>query len=88
MNSYLIRRLNAFGLYGGELKDISGIVGHTGEGEWTTKTAKEMKVKTKVIEEAVRFRIQSEKKPSFTGEILMALRNQFGGHSLKNNTKQ
>lgn len=75
---------NALGLYGNELKDISGVVGHTGEGDWTVKTAKEMKVKTKIIEEAVRFRIESEKHPSYAGKILTALRNQFGGHSLKN----
>lgn len=75
---------NAFGLYGDDLKDISGVVGHTGEGTWTAKTAKEMGVKTKVIEEAVKFRIQSEKQPSYTGKVLTALRNQFGGHSLKN----
>jgi len=74
---------NAFDLYGGDLKDISGVVGYTGEGEWTAKTAKEMKIKTRVIEEAVKFRIESEKHPSYTGKILTALRNQFGGHPLK-----
>jgi glucose-6-phosphate 1-dehydrogenase len=74
---------NAFKLYGDNFKGVSGIVGHTGEGEWTTKTATEMKIKAKIIEEAVKFRIQSEKHPSYTGKILTALRNQFGGHPLK-----
>jgi 6-phosphogluconate dehydrogenase len=75
---------DAFILHGDDLKNVSGKVGHTGEGEWTVKTAKEMKIKAKIIEEAVKFRIQSEKHPSYTGKILTALRNQFGGHPLKN----
>jgi len=74
---------NAFKLYGDNFKGVSGTVGYTGEGEWTIKTATEMKIKAKIIEEAVKFRIQSEKHPSYTGKILTALRNQFGGHPLK-----
>jgi len=74
---------NAFKLYSDNLKNISGKVKHTGEGEWTVKTAEELKLKTKVIEDALKFRIESEKNPSYTGKILSALRNQFGGHSLK-----
>lgn len=71
---------DAFTLYGEELEGISGSVKHTGEGEWTVKTAKEMKIKTRVIEDALNFRIESEKNPSFAGKVLSALRNQFGGH--------
>ncbi len=74
---------NAFDVYGDSLKEVSGSVGYTGEGEWTVKTAKNMKLKAKVIEEAVKFRIQSKKSPSYTGKVLSALRNQFGGHALK-----
>lgn len=71
---------NAFKLHGQDLKDISGVVGHTGEGEWTIQTAQEQNLKVKVIEEALKFRIESEKKPSYAGKILSALREQFGGH--------
>ena len=74
---------NAFDIYGNNLKDISGAVGYTGEGEWTVKTAKDMGIKVKVIKEALKFRITSKKNPSYTGKILSALRNQFGGHSVK-----
>jgi len=72
---------NALRLHGDDLKNVSGSVGHTGEGAWTIKTAKEMKIKAKVIEEALNFRIISEKKPDYTGKILSALREQFGGHN-------
>ncbi len=71
---------NTFKVYGQELTDISGRVKHTGEGAWTVNTAKELKLKTKIIEGALKFRIDSEKNPSYTGKILSALRNQFGGH--------
>jgi glucose-6-phosphate 1-dehydrogenase len=73
----------AFDIYGEDLKAISGSVGYTGEGEWTVKTAREMKIKTKIIEDALQFRIESQKNPDYTGQILSALRNQFGGHKVE-----
>ncbi len=73
----------AFELHGEDLSDVSGSVTHTGEAEWTVETAKELRVKTKIIEEALRFRIESEKNPSYTGRVLSALREQFGGHRVK-----
>lgn len=73
----------AFDIYGENLKDVSGKVAHTGEGEWTVNTAKEMDLKVKIIEGALEFRKQSSKNPSYTGKILTALRNRFGGHPIK-----
>lgn len=73
---------DAFEIYGEELERISGTVRHRGEGEWTVKTAKQIGVKAKIIEEALKFRIESEKKQNYTGRILSALRKQFGGHSV------
>ncbi|MBI2459736.1 MAG: glucose-6-phosphate dehydrogenase [Parcubacteria group bacterium] len=78
---------NALEIYGHDLKKISGSVGQTGEGEWTVTTAKEMKLKVKIIAEALKFRKQSLKKPSYTGKILSALRGQFGGHEIINKHK-
>jgi glucose-6-phosphate 1-dehydrogenase len=73
----------AFTVYGQDLSDVSGTVAHTGEGAWTVEAAKEIGVKTKAIEDALQFRIDSENNPSFTGKVLSALRNQFGGHDIK-----
>ena len=73
---------SALHLHGEDLKDVSGTVRHTGEGEWTVKAGKELKVEAKIIEGALEFRKQSEKNPSYTGKVLTALRNQFGGHTL------
>src|SRR3989339_235866 len=71
---------DAFHIYGTDLKKISGKVSHSGEGEWTIKTATEMKLKSKVIEESLKFREQSQKNPDYTGKIVSALRGQFGQH--------
>jgi len=74
---------DAFRVYGQELKDVSGSVAATGEGEWTIKTGKKWKMALPAIEDAFRFRTQSQKKPSYMGRVLSALRNRFGGHSIK-----
>ena len=75
----------AFEKHGKDLEEISGQVAHTGEGSWTVEVAKELGIPAPIIEGALKFRIDSEKNPSYTGKILSALRNQFGGHEVKNN---
>ena len=79
---------DAFEKYGKDLNGASGSVSHTGEGEWTVKIAKELKVSTPVIKDAFNFRVRSAKKPSYTGKILSALRNQFGSHDIKPKSKK
>ena len=86
-NSIITSRLTAwlqqgFEKYGEELKEASGTVAHTGEGEWTVKTAKELRVPAKVLEDAFQFRVHSKKNPSYTGKILSMLRAVFGGHKI------
>jgi 6-phosphogluconate dehydrogenase len=71
---------DAYQAFGENLASVSGSVGHTGEGEWTVKTARELGVPTPIIKGAFEFRKKSEQKPSYTGQVLSALRNQFGGH--------
>ncbi|MCH8048949.1 NADP-dependent phosphogluconate dehydrogenase [Patescibacteria group bacterium] len=86
-NSIITSRLTGWleqGLkeYGEDLKKASFAVAHTREGEWTVKTAKELKVSAPIIKGAFDFRIQSKKNPSFTGKILSTLRAVFGGHKI------
>jgi len=69
--------------YGEDLADISGTVAHTGEGEWTVKTAEELGVSVPIIKGAFDFRVESARKPSYTGKVLSTLRNMFGGHAAK-----
>jgi 6-phosphogluconate dehydrogenase len=73
----------AFEDYGENLSGVSGSVAHTGEGEWTAKTARELGITAPIIEESFKFRLRSKKNPSFTGKVLSALRAEFGGHSAK-----
>ena len=72
----------AFELHGEALVGVSGMVGHTGEGEWTVRTAEEMGLEARVIRGALEFRRESERDPSYAGQVLTALRNRFGGHAL------
>lgn len=74
---------DAFELYGQDLKEISGKVGYTGEGEWTAQAAKELNLTAKIIEESFNFRVMSQKKPDFAGRLVSAMRNQFGGHPVR-----
>ena len=73
---------DGFEVFGQNLKAVSGTVGHTGEGEWTIKTAQEMNIDTPSIKAAFNFRVESAKKPSFMGQLLSAMRNMFGGHKI------
>src|SRR3989338_2664443 len=70
---------SAYEKYGENLDEISGSISHSGEGEWTVKTAKELSVPAPIIEEAFNFRVQSKEKPSYAGKVVSALRNMFGG---------
>lgn len=76
---------DAFTLHGEDLEDVSGSAAQTGEGLWTVRAAQELNLKTDVIEGAVQFRTQSQRNPSYTGKIISALREQFGGHEVKAN---
>ena len=73
----------AFEQHGMELADISGSIAQSGEGMWTVDAAKELGIPAPIIKGALDFRLQSEKNPSYTGKIVSALRNQFGGHDVE-----
>lgn len=73
---------SGFAQHGEELSDVSGTVKHTGEGEWTVTTAKELNIPAPIIEGSFQFRVDSEKAPSYTGQVLSVLREQFGGHAI------
>lgn len=74
---------SAFEEYGEDLESISGSVSHSGEGLWTVQTAKELGVPVPIIEGSLQFREDSHLNPSYTGQVVSALRNQFGGHEVK-----
>ena len=74
---------NAYEQYGPHLKGISGSVEQSGEGMWTVQAAKELGIPVPIIQGALDYRIRSQKDPSYTGQIVSALRHQFGGHAVE-----
>jgi len=75
---------NAYEKFGPDLNGISGSAGHTGEGQWTVEVARALGIPVPIIEGALKYRVASESMPSYTGQVLSALRNQFGGHDAHN----
>jgi len=73
---------DAYQKYGEDLGGISGEVSASGEGQWTVDTAHELSVPVKVIEDSLEFRKKSAGNPTYTGKVVSALRNQFGGHDV------
>jgi 6-phosphogluconate dehydrogenase len=74
---------NAYEQYGRDLDGISGSAAQSGEGMWTVDAAKELGIAVPVIKGALDYRFASKNKPSYTGKIISALRNQFGGHEAR-----
>ena len=67
-----------------ELSQISSKIDHTGEGEWTTKTAEELGVVVPIIRESLEVRKRSSaESESFRDKMVSAMRGQFGGHAVK-----
>ena len=65
------------------LKDIKGYVDDTGEGRWTVEAAIDESVPAPVITMALLSRFVSRQDESFSAKVVAALRNQFGGHAVK-----
>ena len=63
------------------LDKIKGIMHHSGEGKWTAQTALELEVPAPVITQSLQVRFRSKQNDTFSGKIVAALRNEFGGHA-------
>ncbi|ALV22556.1 MAG: decarboxylating 6-phosphogluconate dehydrogenase [Carnobacterium sp.] len=64
------------------LDEIKGIMQSSGEGKWTVEAALEAKVPTPVIALSLMMRYRSLEEDTFTGKVVAALRNEFGGHEV------
>jgi 6-phosphogluconate dehydrogenase len=65
------------------LKQITGYVEDTGEGRWTVEQAIAHSVPMPAIASALFMRFRSRQDDTFSGKVLAALRNEFGGHAVK-----
>ena len=66
-----------------KLETIKGVMHSSGEGKWTMETALELGVPTPVIALSVMMRYRSQTEDTFSGKIVAALRNEFGGHAVE-----
>jgi 6-phosphogluconate dehydrogenase len=65
------------------LESIKGIMHSSGEGKWTLDTALEKQIATPVIALSLMMRYRSKEEDTFSGKIVAALRNEFGGHAVE-----
>jgi 6-phosphogluconate dehydrogenase len=65
------------------LDTIKGVMHSSGEGKWTLETALEKQIATPVIALSVLMRYRSLQDDTFSGKIVAALRNEFGGHAVE-----
>lgn len=66
-----------------KLDDIKGIMHSSGEGKWTVETAFDLQIATPVIAMSLLMRYRSLENDTFTGKVVAALRNEFGGHAVE-----
>ena len=77
-------RGNAFEREGNDLEKIHGWVADSGEGRWTVAEAIDHDVPAPVITLSLLQRFRSRRDPdSYSDRVLAALRNEFGGHAIK-----
>jgi 6-phosphogluconate dehydrogenase len=65
------------------LESIKGVMHSSGEGKWTVEAALEMGVPTPVITMSLLMRYRSQVEDTFSGKVVAALRNEFGGHAVE-----
>ncbi|MCM3765666.1 phosphogluconate dehydrogenase (NAD(+)-dependent, decarboxylating) [Neobacillus niacini] len=68
-----------------KLDEIKGIMHSSGEGKWTVETALDLQTATPVIAMSLLMRYRSLENDTFTGKVVAALRNEFGGHAVVKN---
>jgi 6-phosphogluconate dehydrogenase len=65
-----------------KLEGLKGIMQSSGEGKWTVETALDLQAATPVIAMSLMMRYRSLDEDTFSGKVVAALRNEFGGHSV------
>ena len=73
----------AFEADGNELAEIEGYTEDSGEGRWTIEDATAHDVPTPAITAALYERLESRGNGDYAHRLLAALRNQFGGHAVR-----
>ena len=66
-----------------KLEEIKGVMHSSGEGKWTVETALDLQAATPIIAMSLLMRYSSLENDTFTGKVVAALRNEFGGHKVE-----
>lgn len=66
-----------------ELDKIKGVMHSSGEAKWMVEAALEKSVATPVIALSLLMRYRSLEQDTFSGKVVAALRNEFGGHAVE-----
>ena len=69
------------------LESIDSYVEDSGEGRWAVQEGLDLNVPTPVISASLQTRFRSRQQQPFAGKLLASMRNQFGGHDTRKNTK-
>lgn len=67
------------------LDEIKGVMHSSGEGKWTVETALDLQAATPIMALSLMMRYRSLEADTFTGKVVAALRNEFGGHAVEKN---
>lgn len=65
------------------LSDLTGYVADSGEGRWTVQEAIDTDTPAPTITLSLIMRFRSRQLDTFSGKVIAALRNEFGGHAVK-----
>lgn len=65
-----------------KLETVRGIMNSSGSGKWTVETSLDLQVPAPVITMSLLMRYRSLEEDTFTGKVVAALRNEFGGHEI------
>jgi 6-phosphogluconate dehydrogenase len=82
IRSWLIELMqNAFSK-DAKLDSLRGVMNSSGEGKWTVETALDLQAVAPVITLSQIMRYRSQENDTFSGKVVAALRNEFGGHAV------
>jgi 6-phosphogluconate dehydrogenase len=65
-----------------KLEGLKGVMQSSGEGKWAVETALDLQTATPIMAMSLMMRYRSLQDDTFSGKVVAALRNEFGGHSV------
>ncbi len=83
IRSWLLELAEAAFAKDAKLDHVGDFVADSGEGRWSLQEALDNHVPVPVLADSLFARFRSQQRQSFSGKLIAALRNEFGGHAVK-----